>query len=110
MARDPNTRLVYSTGGEKEPEEPARPATGDGGGKGGIRLRLERRASGRLVTVLTGLPGGPDEVAALLRQLKTACGAGGTAKADAVEIQGDQRERIEVVLTSRGLRWKRSGG
>lgn len=109
MARDPNARLVYSTGGEKEKAEPAPLAT-RGGGKGGIRLRLERRASGRLVTVLTGLPGGPDEVAALLRQLKAACGAGGTARAEAVEIQGDQRERVEAVLASRGLRSKRSGG
>jgi translation initiation factor 1 (eIF-1/SUI1) len=76
MAREPETRLAYSTGGEREGEERVPPAPG----RGPIRLRLERRASLRVVTVVTGLPGKKAEVAALLRALKAACGAGGTVK------------------------------
>jgi translation initiation factor 1 len=103
-----NTRLVYSTGGEVPDPEPS-PTTPPRKGPG-IRLRLERRASGRVVTVVSGLPGSPSEVARLGRELKSACGAGGTVKDGALEIQGDQRDRIEAALARRGLRFKRAGG
>ena len=107
-AGDGNTRLAYSTGGEvpaaeAAPSAPARPGPG-------IRLRLERRASGRVVTLVSGLPGSPAEVAALARELKTAGGAGGTVKDGALELQGDHRDRIESALAARGLKSKRSGG
>jgi translation initiation factor 1 len=105
-----NTRLAYSTGGERPEPETTPPARAVGAGKGGIRLMLERRASSRLVTVVTGLPGSPADVAALCRELKASCGAGGAAKGDSLELQGDQRERIEAVLSARGLRFKRAGG
>ncbi|MGD8896506.1 MAG: translation initiation factor [Acidobacteriota bacterium] len=106
--RSPHTRLVYSTGGERpEPEEtPRRPTKPSPG----IRLRLDRRASGRVVTVVSGLPGGTAEVTELARRLKTACGAGGTVKDGALELQGDHRERVEAALAARGLHSKRSGG
>jgi translation initiation factor 1 len=103
-----NTRLVYSTGGET-PQPEATPAAAPRKGTG-IRLRLERRASGRVVTAISGLPGSPPEVAALARQLKSACGAGGTVKDGVLEIQGDQRDRIEAALRGRGLKSKRAGG
>ncbi|HEY6554924.1 MAG TPA: hypothetical protein VI669_16330, partial [Vicinamibacteria bacterium] len=61
MARERETRLAYSTAGETEPA----PAPAQATGTGNIRLRLDRRASGRLVTVITGLPGKPDAVLAL---------------------------------------------
>jgi translation initiation factor 1 len=110
VKRDPNTRLAYSTGGERPKPEPTPEARAATGGKGGIRLRLERRASSRLVTVVTGLPGTTAEVATLCRELKASCGAGGAAKGDTLELQGDQRARIEAVLAARGLRFKRAGG
>jgi translation initiation factor 1 len=107
--REPDTRLVYSTerplpAAQPPAPEPARPA-----GKG-IRLRLERRASGRVVTVVTGLPGTSAEIEALGRELRAACGTGGTARAGTFELQGDQREKVERFLAARGLRSKRAGG
>jgi translation initiation factor 1 len=107
----PNTRLVYSTGGE--PPEPPEPDEASGGLRKpppGIRLRLDRRASGRVVTVVSGLPGGKAEVMELARRLKAAAGAGGTVKDGVVELQGDHRERVEAALRARGLRSKRAGG
>ena len=108
------TRLVYSTGGEtpaagapggsrKVPPASAKPPSP---GKGGVRLRIERRASGRTVTIVTGLPGTPAEVALLARELRTVCGAGGTARGGEVELQGDQREKAAAALAARGLRVK----
>ncbi len=76
----------------------------------GIRLRLERRASGRVVTVVAGLPGTAEAVAVLARALKASCGTGGTVKDGALELQGDHRDQVEAALTARALRWKRAGG
>ena len=63
-----------------------------------------------MVTVVSGLPGGAAEVAALAKTLKAACGAGGTVKDGLLEMQGDHRDRIESALAARGLKSKRSGG
>lgn len=110
--RPSNTRLVYSTGGGRpgrseatEAERARKPPP-----PGGIRLRLDRRASGRVVTVVSGLPGSKAEVTELARKLKAACGAGGTVKDGVLELQGDHRERVEAALVARGLRSKRAGG
>jgi translation initiation factor 1 len=110
MARERDTRLVYSTGGPVPPsmEKDARPAPT--AGKAGIRVRLDRRASGRVVTVVSGLPGPTPAVEALGRELRAACGAGGTARGDAIELQGDHRVKVEAALLARGLRFKRAGG
>ena len=112
MPRAPDSRLVYSTGGPVAPAPPERPAppekTTPGAGKG-IRIRLDRRASGRVVTVVTGVPGPPTEVEGLGRELRAGCGTGGTTRDDTIELQGDHRDKVEAVLARRGLRSKRAG-
>jgi len=107
VSRQPTTRLVYSTGGEAPAETKAEKPGVDGSR---IRIRLDRRASDRVVTVITGLPGPAAEVAALAKALKSACGTGGTVKDSALELQGDHREKVEAALRARGFRSKRSGG
>jgi translation initiation factor 1 len=106
MPRVPASRLVYSTGGPVEPTPPEKPAPPAGRG---IRIRLERRASGRVVTVVTGVPGKPADVEALGRELRAACGSGGTTRDDTIELQGDHRDKVEAALARRGLRSKRAG-
>jgi translation initiation factor 1 len=49
-------------------------------------------------------------VAALARDLRAACGSGGTVREDTIELQGDHRDKIEAALAARGLRSKRAGG
>ena len=105
--REPESRLVYSTTGPVVSPPPSTPAP-PRSSRGGIRLRLERRSSGRLVTLVTGLPGTSVEIEALGRELRAACGTGGTARADAIELQGDHREKVESFLAGRGLRSKRA--
>jgi len=100
------SRLVYSTGGESEPEETASPARRTGG----LGVRLERRASGRLVTVVSGLSGEAGEITSLSRALMSTCGAGGTVKDGLLELQGDHRDAVEVALRARGLKPRRAGG
>jgi translation initiation factor 1 len=108
MAREPETRLVYSTEGPVASQPQAADAPASAPGKG-VRISLDRRASGRVVTVIRGLTGSAHEIAALARSLRSACGAGGAVKDGAVEIQGDHRERVEAALAARGIRSKRSG-
>jgi translation initiation factor 1 len=105
---DGESRLVYSTGGEKETTRPAAPvpahsAARASGGKG-IRLRLETRPGGRVVTVVLGLVGSDAQLADLAAALKSACGTGGTVKDGVIELQGDHRKNAQTALGARGLK------
>jgi translation initiation factor 1 len=65
---------------------------------------------GKGVTVVTGVPLGGVELAALGKELKKKCGAGGTVRDGVIEIQGDHRDFVVSELETRGWRVKRSGG
>ena len=66
-------------------------------------LRLEKKGrGGKSVTVVAGLPRNSAFLTALAAELKRACGTGGTAADGAVEIQGDQRERLRPLLAAKG--------
>jgi translation initiation factor 1 len=69
-------------------------------------LRLEKRASGKSVTVVDGLPDNAELVARLAKEWKKACGTGGTAGAGTVELQGDQRERLRGLMAKAGMKVK----
>ena len=47
---------------------------------------------------------------ALAKQLKAACGSGGTAKDGDIEIQGDHRDTVLAALLKQGYAAKRAGG
>ena len=68
------------------------------------RLALEKRAKGKMVTVVKGLSPTESDLAALLSKLKTTCGAGGTLHEDTIEIQGDQVARTRDALKKLGYR------
>ena len=66
-------------------------------------LRLEKKGrGGKSVTVVAGLPRNQAFLASLAAELKRACGTGGTAADGAVEIQGDQRERLRPLFVAKG--------
>lgn len=67
-------------------------------------LRIEKKGrGGKTVTVVAGLPRNAAFLSALASELKRACGTGGTAAEGAVEIQGDQRERLRPLLAAKGF-------
>ena len=67
------------------------------------KLRMEKKGrGGKTVTVVYGLPRNAEFLQELSRDLKRACGAGGTVLDDGVEIQGDMKERVRDALTKRG--------
>ena len=70
-----------------------------------LRLQVEKRKKGKLVTVVRGLCATNDN-AELLSGLKNHCGSGGTLKDNVLEIQGDHLERISGYLKGCGFRLK----
>lgn len=67
-------------------------------------MALESKGrGGKSVTVVRGLPLAPDALAALAKALRTACGCGGTVKDGVVEVQGDQRAKVQAFLAERGF-------
>ena len=70
------------------------------------KLRVEIRGSGKNVTVVGGLPDNRPFLDALCRDLKKACGTGGGAAEGAIELQGDQRERLREILAKKGMKVK----
>ena len=70
-----------------------------------MRVRLETKGrKGKAVTVVTGVPLGETELADLGKKLKQKCGAGGTVKDGAIEIQGDHRAAVTAALQALGYK------
>jgi len=72
--------------------------------------RSRKGRGGKTVTIVWNAPGDDHAKRALLKELKAACGAGGTLKDGALEIQGDQRDRLVAVLKARNITVKARGG
>ena len=76
-----------------------------------LRVQSSRAGrKGKTVTIITGFQAKPETLTALLKQLKSQCGAGGTVKENEIEIQGDHKQKLLQVLTQIGYKVKISGG
>lgn len=67
-----------------------------------LRIALEKRKKGKVVTVIRGLPEANDHLPGLLSKLKSHCGAGGALREGALEIQGEHIERVSTLLQALG--------
>jgi translation initiation factor 1 len=80
-------------------------------GDGVVRVSRETKGrGGKSVTIVEGLALDPVALAVLGKQLRTACGSGGTVKDGVIEVQGDHCDRIIEALGKHGHSAKRSGG
>jgi translation initiation factor 1 len=119
MRKAPSGGLVYSTeGGRMCPacRKPladcacgaARPAVP---GDGVVRVSREKQGrAGKTVTLIRGLDLDAVALGTLGKQLRAACGAGGTARDGVLELQGDHVERVMAWLAQQGRAVKRAGG
>jgi translation initiation factor 1 len=107
------SQLVYSTEtgrvdqDEKDPNELLGETFKDG------MLRLVRQTKGRKgkgVIIIQGLQLSESEFKSLAKTLKNKCGTGGTVKDGTIEIQGDDRHKLQQVLESLGYKCKLAGG
>jgi translation initiation factor 1 len=76
-------------------------------------VRVQRETKGRggkSVTLVRGLGLDAVALAVLAKQLKAACGSGGTVKDGVIEVQGDHVVALIAALQKRGYQVKRVGG
>lgn len=79
-------------------------------GDGVVRVSLQTKGrAGKGVTLVKGLPLEASALLDLGRQLRTACGSGGTVKDGVIEVQGDHAQRVIDWLKARGYIVKRAG-
>jgi translation initiation factor 1 len=113
MKNESSGRIVYSTGVGRVCPGCGWPATdcrcsrqrADAHVPGRLvaKLRMEKKGrGGKTVTVVFGLPHNASFLAELAKELKRACGSGGTVTEDGVELQGDLRDRVRQTLTTKG--------
>jgi translation initiation factor 1 len=118
MKNSSNGGLVYSTdGGRMCPECrrsvaactcKAKPAAT---GNGVVRVSRETKGrGGKSVTLVKGLALDAVALALLGKQLRTACGSGGTTKDGVIEVQGDHCDLVMETLRKHGHDPKRAGG
>ena len=76
-----------------------------------LKVQATRKGrKGKTVTVISGFQSKSETLAALLKQLKAQCGAGGTVKDNEIEIQGHHVQKLVEILTKLGYKAKASGG
>ena len=116
--RQRNRNLVYSTADddfvEKKPAEQANKplARSLPPAQQTISILREKKGrGGKQVTVLRDFQLTAVDLEALGKQLKKACGSGGTVKEGGViEIQGDHQDKAAVLLQKQGYKTKFVGG
>ena len=80
-------------------------------GDGIVRVSRETKGrAGKGVTLVKGLALDADDLVKLGKQLKAACGSGGTVKDGVIEVQGDHCDRVIELLKAEGWTVKRAGG
>jgi translation initiation factor 1 len=80
-------------------------------GDGIVRVSRETKGrGGKGVTLVKGVALDVAALTALGKQLKTACGTGGTVKDGVIEVQGDHCDRVIDLLRAKGMTVKRAGG
>ena len=80
-------------------------------GDGTVRVSRETKGrGGKAVTLVKGVVVDAAALDQLGKQLKAACGSGGTVKDGVIEVQGDHVERVMAALQKLGHKVKRAGG
>lgn len=113
-----SSNLVYSTDGGRMCPACRHPLTACAcrakpviQGDGVVRVSLQTKGrGGKSVTLVKGLALDAAALAQLGKQLRTACGSGGTVKDGVIEVQGEHCALVMETLGKLGHAPKRAGG
>ncbi len=72
-----------------------------------LRIELDKRQKGKVATLITGFDGSDDELEKLAKTLKVKCGSGGSCRDGEMLIQGDVRNKVEILLQAMGHKTKK---
>ena len=105
-----SNRIVYSTNPEFEAEHEEEQET-LAANQQMLEVHLDRKnRAGKIATVVKGFIGSADDLNTLGKELKSACGVGGSTKDGEIIIQGEKRDRVMELLVKKDFKVKRVGG
>ena len=75
-----------------------------------LRIHLDRRKAGKIVTIIKGFKGNRNQLDEYATLIKKKCGIGGSVKNSEILLQGNVREIVISLLCKDGHIAKPSGG
>ena len=105
-----NSRIVYSTDNNVVDESEVRESGNISPSEQVVRIHLDRKGGGRIVTIIKGLMHERRAMIDLTKELKKKCGSGGSFKNNEILIQGNKRDVVQEFLRKKGYNPKFSGG
>jgi translation initiation factor 1 len=106
-----NSRMVYSTNPDYHFEEEESKQVTLPPSRQKLYLSLDKKQrKGKKVTLIEGFVGDEEDLKALGKKLKSACGSGGSVKEGEILIQGDFRQKVKNLLEKDGYKVKLKGG
>jgi translation initiation factor 1 len=102
--------IVYSTNPTFQYQEEGSNTSNTPNNQQQLKVWLERKGGGKVVTAIKGFTGSDDTLNELARMLKSKCGVGGSSKDGEILIQGDHRDKVILLLTNEGYKAKKAGG
>jgi translation initiation factor 1 len=99
---NPNYNYTYETDDEEQETLPPE--------KQKLYISLDKKKrNGKIVTLISGFIGKNEDLLSLEKMLKSKCATGGTSKDKEIIIQGDFKDKLEVILKEQGYKVVRKG-
>ncbi len=111
MSKKNRTGVIYSTNPDFQYESNEQPEANTlPPAQQNLKIWLVKLGGNKVVTAVRDFIGSEANLADLGKQLKAACGAGGSTKDGEILIQGDHRDKALSWLTNKGYKAKKAGG
>ncbi len=68
-----------------------------------IKVEVEKKRYGKMVTMVTGIDAKDVDIKGLLKELKSDLACGGTVKNNEIELQGEHAKKVREKLISLGF-------